>query len=135
MLWLINAGQGEPHTFSHFLIVSRNYHLTADEESVLVNTAPRHRPRAKSMSSKKSRPTPSRSEPEPPADGIYPFHPEDDAIRALSLHSLDYKYTNAPTEPRERDSFGLDIRARMMLLPADRLDALVEKMQKVYSAA
>ncbi|KAF9446785.1 hypothetical protein P691DRAFT_707922 [Macrolepiota fuliginosa MF-IS2] len=124
----------EPYIFSHFLFISRNYHLTPEEESALVNTVPRNRSKSKSSSPKKSRPTPSQPTPEPPADGIYPFHPEDEAIRALSLHSLDYRYSNASNEPRENDSFGLDLRARMMLLPADRFEALVQKLQEVYSA-
>lgn len=134
-IWVsIDPFQNEPYNFSHFLFVSRNYHLTPEEESALVNSAPRYRSKSKSSSSKKSRPTPSQPEPEPPADGIYPFHPEDDAIRAFSLHSLDYKYTNASKEPRERDAFGLDVRARLMLVPAERFEALVDRLQEAYSA-
>jgi len=43
-----------------------------------------------------------RPSPDPPADGIYPFHLE---IRALVLHSIDYKYTAALKEPREKHGF------------------------------
>ncbi|KAJ3572323.1 hypothetical protein NP233_g3160 [Leucocoprinus birnbaumii] len=121
----------EPYNFSHFLFISRTYHLTPEEESFLANSASRNSNKAKSP--KKSRTTSSQPEPEPPVDGIYSFHPEDEAIRALSLHTLDYKYTNAPTEPREKDAFGLDVRARMMLLPAENFQALVDKLQEVYT--
>lgn len=49
-----------------------------------------------------------------------------------SAHSLDYTFTTA-AEPREKDSFGLDIRGRMMLVPADRFPELVVKMSEVYA--
>lgn len=39
----------------------------------------------------------------------------------------------APPEPREKDSFGLDMRGRMMLVPADRLPQLVDKISEVYA--
>lgn len=73
------------------------------------------------------------SSPEPPADGIYPFHLEDEEIRALALHSIDYKYTAAPKEPREKHGFGLDCRARMMMVPAENFELLVNKLQEIYT--
>ncbi|KAF5355869.1 hypothetical protein D9756_004339 [Leucocoprinus leucothites] len=124
--------ENKPYNFSHFLFISRTYHLSPEEESFLANSASRNHSKAKG-SPKKSKTTPSQPMPEPPPDGIYTFHPEDEAIRALSLHSLDYKYTTAPQEPREKDAFGLDIRARMMLLPAENFEALVNRLQEVYT--
>ncbi|KAF7784835.1 hypothetical protein Agabi119p4_1000 [Agaricus bisporus var. burnettii] len=123
----------EPYQFSHFLFISRCYHLTPEEESALANSAPRYRPKSKTSLSKKSRQIPSKSEPEPPADGIYSFHPEDVTIREFALHTVDFKYNNAPKEPREKDAFGLDVRARIMLIPAERFQALVDKLQEVYN--
>jgi protein BCP1 len=51
----------------------------------------------------------------------------------FAIHSVDYAFTTAPTEPRDKDSFGLDTRGRMMLVPADRFPQLVNKMSEVYA--
>lgn len=130
-LWTNFFFQNEPYNFSHFLFISRNYHLTPEEESSLANSASSQHSRAKS--SKKSKTAPLCPSPEPPADGIYPFHLEDEEIRALALHSLDYKYTAAPKEPREKHGFGLDCRARMMMVPAENFELLVNKLQEIYT--
>ena len=52
-----------------------------------------------------------------------------------SIHSVDYAFTAANTEPREKDAFGLDTRGRLMLVPADRFAALVDKMSDVYAVS
>ena len=39
----------------------------------------------------------------------------------------------AATEHREKDSFGLDTRGRIMLVPADRFPQLVDKIGQVYA--
>lgn len=128
--WAID--DNEPYVFSHFLFVSRTYHLTPDEESALYNSAPP----AKSSSSKKSKrskaPLAQQPTVELPQDGIYPFHPEDECIKQFAIHSADYAFTTA-TEPREKDSFGLDTRGRMMLVPADRFPQLVDKISEIYA--
>lgn len=73
-----------------------------------------------------------------PADGVYPFHPEDDILTKVcnfesifgihlintstqaALHSLTYPYVSPlpplVQETRSRDTFGLDIRGRVMLV-------------------
>jgi len=51
----------------------------------------------------------------------------------MSMHTLDYKFTRAPPEPREKDSFGLDTRGRMMLLTADRFPELVARITEAYA--
>lgn len=50
----------------------------------------------------------------------------------FAIHTADYAFTTA-TEPREKDSFGLDTRGRMMLVPADRFPQLVDKISEVYA--
>lgn len=123
--------QNEPYNFSHFLFISRNYHLTPEEESSLVNSAPPQHSRAKP--SKKSKTASLCLSPEPPVDGIHPFHLEDEQICALALYSLDYKYTGAPKEPREKQGFGLDYRARMMVVPTENFEPLVNKLKEIYA--
>lgn len=44
---------------------------------------------------------------------------------------LDYEFTNV--QPREQDSFGPDMAARMMLVPADRFSALVGALGEAYA--
>ncbi|KAJ7175426.1 p21-C-terminal region-binding protein-domain-containing protein [Mycena filopes] len=116
----------EPYKFTHLLFVSRVYHLSAAEEEALANRAPSH----KSTKPKKQKGTqpPTQSA---PADGIYPFHPEDVSIQEHALHALSYPFSSSP-EPREPDAFGLDVRGRVMLLDATRWEPLVARMSEVY---
>ncbi|KAJ3828943.1 p21-C-terminal region-binding protein-domain-containing protein [Lentinula raphanica] len=118
--------------FSHFIVISRTYHLSVEEETYLTNM------KSKSPSNKKKKakaatsnaPTTSR-----PADGVYSFHPEDEFIMKSSAHAIDYAFTAAPTEPRDSESFGLDTRGRLMLVPSDRFENLVQTMSEAYAVA
>ncbi|KAJ7069999.1 p21-C-terminal region-binding protein-domain-containing protein [Mycena amicta] len=116
----------EPYVFTHLLFVSRTYHLSDAEEEALANSAPSHR----SKKSKKAKPQQLAAQ-ERPMDGIYSFHPEDTCIREHALHSITYPFSTSP-EPREADSFGLDVRGQLMLVEAGRWEALVAKMSEVY---
>ncbi|GLB36746.1 hypothetical protein LshimejAT787_0310330 [Lyophyllum shimeji] len=129
MQWAVD--DNEPYTFSHYLFISRTYRLTPEEESALLNSAPQ----TKAPSSKKSKKTNAATQPVPTTspDGIYPYHPEDEYIKLASVHTVDYQFTNA-AEPREKDSFGLDTRGRMMLLPAERFPALHTRLLLVRDA-
>ncbi|KAF8060830.1 p21-C-terminal region-binding protein-domain-containing protein [Lyophyllum atratum] len=126
--WAID--DNEPYTFSHYLFISRTYHLTQDEESALLNSAPHAKAQPSSKKSRKA--TTTQPIPASAPDGIYPYHPEDEYIKLASVHSVDYQFTTA-AEPRDKDSFGLDTRGRMMLVPADRFVELVAKMNEVYA--
>ncbi|KAG6848556.1 hypothetical protein H0H93_015964 [Arthromyces matolae] len=125
MQWAID--DNEPYTFSHYIFISRTYHLTPEDESMLLNSAPG----SKGPTSKKSKKT-TQPVPEAAPDGIYPYHPEDEYIKMASIHSVDYHF-KADTEPREKDSFGLDTRGRIMLVPAERLPELIAKISEVYT--
>ncbi|KAG6867967.1 hypothetical protein C0993_008928 [Termitomyces sp. T159_Od127] len=116
--------------FSHYLFVSRTYHLTPDEESLLLNSA-----HLKGPTSKKSK----RAETAPPApvpatapDGVYPYHPEDEYIKLASTHAVDYRF-KADSEPRDKEAFGLDTRGRIMLVPAERLARLIATLNEAYA--
>ncbi|KAF9007900.1 p21-C-terminal region-binding protein-domain-containing protein [Cyathus striatus] len=123
----------EPYTFSHLLFISRTYHLTPDEESALYNSASARNGKNKTKKTKRTQP--STAEVAPPTDGIFSFHPEDEVIKQATVHTLDYTFTTAAPEPRDRESFGLDTRGRMMLVPAERFEELVQKMLEVYSVS
>ncbi|KAF7437483.1 Mss4p nuclear export [Pleurotus ostreatus] len=125
--WAIEANQ--PFTFSHLLFVSRTYHLSPEEESYLASNP-------RSPSSKKSKKQKAKSQPvaQRPAGGIYPFHPEDDIIMQCASHTLNYSFDNAPREKRDAETFGIDNRGRVMLVPVERFEELIRRMGDTYVA-
>ena len=138
----ITTRQGKSYKFSHLLFLSRTYHLSDDDESALVNSAPTRQADVKYKKSKKARAGPEFEVGDEydllkrrPEDGIYPFHPEDLLIMQAAECTIDYKFDKAPEGPREKDAFGLDTRGRLMLVRADKLEGLVERMLDVYSAS
>ncbi|KAJ7202813.1 p21-C-terminal region-binding protein-domain-containing protein [Mycena pura] len=118
-------GDSEPYAFKYLLFVSRGYHLSDTEEEALANSAPSH----KSKKAKKQKPQQTMSQ-ERPTDGIYSFHPEDACIQEHTSHSVSYVFSSP--EPREADSFGLDVRGRLMLVEASRWESLIARMSEVY---
>ena len=71
--------QGEPYRFSHLLFISRAYHLSEEEETLLAHPSTRRQPKSKKM-----RPATSQQQQARPGDGVYSFHPEDDLISQVS---------------------------------------------------
>ncbi|KAJ3785414.1 p21-C-terminal region-binding protein-domain-containing protein [Lentinula aff. detonsa] len=116
--------------FSHLIVISRTYHLSVEEETYLTNM------KSKSPTNKKKKakaaasnaPTMSR-----PMDGVYSFHPEDEFIMQASSHAIDYAFTAAPVEPRDSESFGLDTRGRLMLVPFENFEKLVQTMSEALT--
>jgi len=51
----------------------------------------------------------------------------------FATHVLTYTHTHAP--PRDAESVGLDVGGRVMLVPADRLDALVHVMGETFAVS
>ncbi|KAL1741334.1 BCP1 family [Schizophyllum fasciatum] len=153
---------GEPFAFTHLLIPSRTYHLSEEEEERAAsqsqpshtNTNPSHtnpahtttnpfhtKPtKAKRANPAHAKPTRAKRAKTPaaqahvararPADGVYAFHPEDGVIAEFATHVADYPFARA--EPRDRESFGLDTRGRLMLVPAERFVDMVRKMGETY---
>lgn len=126
------AAQGHPFAFSHLLFISRTYHLSDDEESIMRNKLPESEARKrgggkKGGTNKKKRADVGSHGHERmgdvarPEDGVYSFHAEDALIAQLSSHTLNYVYTTplpeTHQESRGKDAFGLDTRGRIMLLP------------------
>ncbi|KAG5651850.1 hypothetical protein H0H81_007226 [Sphagnurus paluster] len=143
----------EPYRFTHYLILTRTYRLSPDEESALANSAPVSSKKAKKTKKARSGGDPSMSVGSMgmdvdvdmdgtgasadgrAADGVYPFHPEDAVIRAAAQHSIDYRFSKSAEkdEPRAKDAFGLDTRGRMMLVSADRWPVLVQRLGELYA--
>lgn len=54
------------------------------------------------------------------------FHPEDIAISKLASHSLTYRF---PPPPDASDSFEAPLFGRIALVPADKMDALLQQIE------
>lgn len=115
--WAID--DNEPYRFTHLLFITRVYRLSAEEAADLHASAPRTK-RNKGSST-------------PLGGGVFPFHPEDEQIRKLASDVVDYSFSSS--QPREKDSFGLDTGGRMMLVPAERLPQIVASLDEAYTAA
>jgi protein BCP1 len=130
-------GAGKP--FSYFIFLSRTYHLSDNEESELGARRPEG---SKAKKAKKAK-TSASSLPQVgeeydllrrrPEDGVYPFHPEDLLIMQIAECSMDYKFDKAQEGARDKDSFGLDIRGRAMLVKAEKFEDIVKRMSSVYN--
>ena len=75
---------------------------------------------------------------------IFAYHPEDDLIARVSpdetrvdmsdnllqyaSHMADFSYTLAPD--REQNSFGVDTRGRIMIVPYTKLSEMVEELDR-----
>ncbi|ESK85514.1 hypothetical protein Moror_10076 [Moniliophthora roreri MCA 2997] len=121
------VAQNQPFKFTDLIFISRAYYLTEAEEQFFINNS---NARASTKRSKKAKEAPEEAR---PSDGIYSFHPEDDHIKKTSTHSIEYKFNSAPPEPRDNESFGLDTRGRMMLVPISRFEDLVTQMSLAYA--
>ncbi|KIK65956.1 hypothetical protein GYMLUDRAFT_38423 [Collybiopsis luxurians FD-317 M1] len=115
--------------FSHLIIPSRTYHLSTEEETYLTNM----KESKTSTKKKKTKPASSATATSRPADGVYSFHPEDEHVKQAASHTIDYAFTTAPSEPRDSESFGLDTRGRLMLVPFEHFEGLVKGMNEAYA--
>ncbi|KAG7090595.1 hypothetical protein E1B28_009700 [Marasmius oreades] len=120
--------QNSAFQFTDLIFISRTYHLTEEDESFLINNAT-----VRTSSKKRSKKSQEPPEEKRPADGIYDFHPEDVHIKALASYCADYEFNRAPSEPRDKESFGLDTRARVIIVPVSRFEELVKRMNAAYA--
>lgn len=91
------SSQGHPFAFSHLLFISRMYHLSEDEESMLRNKMPESEARKKGAGGKKGSSNKRKradvgshghektGEVQRPEDGVYSFHAEDALIARVCL--------------------------------------------------
>ncbi|EJT99029.1 hypothetical protein DACRYDRAFT_110355 [Dacryopinax primogenitus] len=115
---------GQPFQFSHFLVVSRTYRAPNDEDDPMDGESAPPTKKSKKMSKKKSAAAAAG------ASMTYPYHEEDTLISQLSLHALDYAFTNAL--PREDGGFGLDMGGRVMLFEAGRFPDVVAALEREF---
>ncbi|KAI0075925.1 hypothetical protein K474DRAFT_1663691 [Panus rudis PR-1116 ss-1] len=113
--WAID--DNEPYRFTHFILISRIYRLSAEEAAELEARAPR------TKRHKGALPT--------SGGGVFSFHPEDEVISKFASHTIDYSFTNS--QPREKDSFGLDTGGRLMLIPAEKLPLIVTALSERFA--
>jgi len=106
----------EPYRFSHLLFISRTYRLSAEQAQEL-------QPQSRRKKQKAAQPA--------AVGGVFSFHPEDEYIQKFASYTLDYSFTT--TQPREKDSFGLDLGGRLMLVPADKLPLIVTSLSEVFA--
>ncbi|EJD04553.1 uncharacterized protein FOMMEDRAFT_133794 [Fomitiporia mediterranea MF3/22] len=124
----------EPYKFTHYLILTRTYRLTPQQAAELEDERNGDARPAKKARSKTRLPPLA-----PPTSDIgtgrdvhtYSFHPEDGYIQKYSSHTIDYSLTSHT--PREDDSFGLDVASRMMLVPGENFQPMVDEMCSVYA--
>ncbi|KAJ3485130.1 hypothetical protein NLI96_g5186 [Meripilus lineatus] len=113
--WAID--DNEPYRFTHLVFVTRVYRLSAEEAAELHSATPRTK-RNKGISA-------------PQGGGVFSFHPEDELIQKHASHVADYSFSSS--EPREKDSFGLDVGGRMMLVPIENLPHLIKSFNETYA--
>ncbi|PAV21651.1 rhamnolipids biosynthesis 3-oxoacyl-reductase [Pyrrhoderma noxium] len=111
--------ENEPYAFTHYLIITRTYRLTPQQLAELEESEQRPSKKPKTRL--------------PPAttanDGListYSFHPEDEYIQKHATFTSDYTHTTKA--PREDDSFGLDVAGRLMLIPAENFQPMIDEM-------
>ncbi|KAH0838762.1 p21-C-terminal region-binding protein-domain-containing protein [Lanmaoa asiatica] len=115
--------EGQGYRFTNYLFISRVYRLSPEEEEVML---------AAQRNSKRYRST-SHLQTKPSKDGVYGFHPEDEEIIRHATHTVTYAFTDA--KPRDAESVGLDVAGRAMLVPAEKFNALVKKIEETYTVA
>jgi len=123
MQWAID--ENEPYQFSHYVIVTRTYMLSAEDEAELAQ--PTDPPSKKSRQNRQSKPRLGNAA---GPGGVYSFHPEDECIQKFASFTHDFSYTRV--QPREKDAFGLDVRARIMVIPSQNLPQMVQMMQEEF---
>ncbi|KAG8911033.1 Mss4p nuclear export [Tulasnella sp. 408] len=131
-----NTHQDEPYNFTHYVILSRLYRLSAadvaslnDEADAEAMSAASPKPKKK----KKRKSVKSTEEEESFQPGTFSFHLEDDVIQKVSTLTLDYDFSNR--QPRSEDggeSLGLEMAGRLMVVPAEKLKDLVALMAEEY---
>jgi len=109
--------ESEPYDFKHLLFISRTYSLSPEELEEL-DSGPARPKRHKGTNTS-------------PVDSRYSFHPEDELIKKFASHTLHYPFTN--TEPRDKDAFGLDTGACLMLVPVEQFQPLVAALGESYA--
>ncbi|KAG8976072.1 Mss4p nuclear export [Tulasnella sp. 425] len=130
----------EPYAFTHYIILSRLYRLSATDVASLNDEAeaeamsvgsPKPKKKKKRKSLKNA--TDVAGEEDSFKPGTFSFHLEDDVIRKISTLTLDYDFSNRQTRSEDGgEPLGLDMAGRLMVIPAEKLKDLVTLMTEEY---
>lgn len=112
--------EGEPYSFTHYLIVSRKYQEVTsklDEED--------NRPQKKKKAAGQKKET-------------YPFHPEDDILKNFAVCAGDYDWSHEAPEgasdsKRAFHEWGIKTMGHMILIEAAKFEAAVNAMKEAFS--
>ncbi|KII91142.1 hypothetical protein PLICRDRAFT_37839 [Plicaturopsis crispa FD-325 SS-3] len=124
----LSAAQ-QSHT--HYLFISRAYHMSPAADAAL-----QAQPQSRGKPGKRAKTHVDAAKGKPaqrPADGVYSFHPEDEVIMKHASYTHTYVIDDARSKDEENDAFGLDLRGRIMLVPADKLRDIVKEVGETYS--
>jgi len=127
--WAID--DAEPYKFSHFILFTRTYRLSPEEEAEVNGRLTGDQ----NMGSKRRKPAMPRLLNGTASDdsgGIYSFHPEDEIIQKYATFKNDFTFTHS--QPHEQDSMGVDVAARMFVIPADQLPNMITELQTAFPA-
>ncbi|KAG9120886.1 Mss4p nuclear export [Ceratobasidium sp. 392] len=103
--------ENEPYNFDNFIIVSRCFRFSDDEESASGAIQPTKKQKRK-------------------GGALRSYHAEDECIEQVGSVQAEYEYTNKPT--REPDSFGVDLAGRVIVFPKANFAKLVLTMQETF---
>ncbi|KAG8741778.1 Mss4p nuclear export [Ceratobasidium sp. 414] len=105
--WAIE--ENEPYNFENFIVISRCFRFSDDEENAPGTSQPPKKQKRK-------------------GGALRPYHAEDECIAQVGTLQVDYEFTN--TIPREPDSFGVDLAGRVVMFPQTEFPKLVSIMQE-----
>ncbi|KAG8719724.1 Mss4p nuclear export [Ceratobasidium sp. 394] len=107
--WAIE--ENEPYNFENFIVISRCFRFSDEEENTLVANQPTKKQKRK-------------------GGVLRSYHAEDECIEQVGTVQADYEFTNKI--PREPDSFGVDLAGRVIVFPQAEFSKLVSIMQEAF---
>ncbi|KAI5300957.1 Mss4p nuclear export, partial [Ascosphaera pollenicola] len=111
--------EGEPYSFTHYLIVSRKYQ---EVSSKLDEEDNRPQKKKKALGQKET----------------YPFHPEDEILKNFAMCAGDYDWSHEAPEGasdsrRAFHEWGIKTMGHMILIEAGKFEAAVNAMKEAFS--
>ncbi|KAI5286389.1 Mss4p nuclear export [Ascosphaera acerosa] len=120
--------EGEPYSFTHYLIVSRAYvEVRSQIDADVEDDRPAKKGRGKKGGAARQK-----------AETTFPFHPEDEILRNFALCAGDYDWTHEAPEgasdsKRAFHEWGIKTLGHMILIEAGRFEAAVNAMKEAFS--
>jgi len=128
------ALQKEAYNFSHLLFLSRVFLSSADafeeDPNAQMVAAPAGTKTVKRGKKVKKGPNPQEAQ----AEQVWPYHPEDEYIAQSCSHTHTFAFTGKPAD-RAADSFGVETKGQVLLMPYPKFGAMVKGMEAYFGAA